>query len=65
MHQQQIAFENIVGKEKIAGNKQLLLFPQCFLQNQIIISPFVHLFDIISFLAVEFEEPKLAYKVKG
>ena len=34
MHQQQTAFENIVGKEEIACNEQFLLFPQCFLPNQ-------------------------------
>ena len=32
-HQQQTAFENIVGKEEIAHNEQFLLFPQCFLLN--------------------------------
>ena len=58
-HLQQIAFENIVGKGEIARNEQFLLFPQCFLLNQIIVSPFVHIFDIISFFAVEVEEPKI------
>ena len=62
MHQQQTASENIVGKEEIARDKQFLLFPQCFLLNQIIVSPFVHIlvFDIISLFAPEFEEPKIA-----
>ena len=36
MHQQQTAFENIVGKEEIARYEQFLLFPQCFLLNQLI-----------------------------
>ena len=58
-HQKQTAFENIVGKEEIARNEQFLLFPQSFLLNQIIVSPFVHTFDIISLLAAEFEEPKI------
>ena len=31
------SFENIVGKEEIARNEQFLLFPQCFLLNQIIV----------------------------
>ena len=44
-HQQHTAFENIVG------NKQFLLFPQCFLLNQIIVSPFVNIFDIVSLFA--------------
>ena len=30
MHKQQTAFENIVGREDIACDKQFLLFPQCF-----------------------------------
>ena len=46
MHQQQTAFKNIVGKGEIAHNEQLLLFPKCFLLNQIIVSPFVHIFDV-------------------
>ena len=58
MHQQQTAFENIVGKEEIARNEQFLPFPQCFLLNQIIVSPFVHVFDIIFLFAAKLEEPK-------
>ena len=59
MHQQQTALENIVGKAEIARNEQFLLFPQCFLFNQVIVSPFVHIFDIISLFAAELEEPKI------
>ena len=59
MHQQQTAFENIVGKGEIARHKQFLLFPQCFLLNQVPASPFVHIFDILSLFATEFEEPKI------
>ena len=44
-HQQQTAFENIVEKGEIAHYEQILIFPQCFLFNQIIVSPFVHIFD--------------------
>ena len=58
-------FENIVGKGEIAANKQFLLFPQCFLPNQIIVSPFVHIFDIISLFAAELEEPKTVISGKG
>ena len=65
MHQQPTAFENIVGKGEIARNEQFLLFPQCFLLNQIILSPFVHIFDIISLFADEFEEPKVGISGKG
>ena len=58
-HQQQTAFENIVGKEEIAHNEQFLLFPQCFLLDQKIVSPFVNIFDIISLLAAELGVPKI------
>ena len=54
-----------MGKEEIARNEQFLLFPQCFLLNQIIVSLFVNIYDIISLFAAEFEEPKLAYEEKG
>ena len=60
MNQQQTAFENIVGKEEIAHNEQFPLFPQCFLLNQKIVSPFVNIDDIISFFAAELEEPKIS-----
>ena len=60
MHQQQTAFENIVGKEEIARNKQFLLSPQCFqLKSDVIVSPFVHMFGIIFFFAVKLEEPEI------
>ena len=59
MHQQQTAFENIVGKEEIACNEQFLLFQQCFLLNQKIVSPFVNIFDIISLFAAELEASKI------
>ena len=65
MHQQQTAFENIVGKEEIARNEQFLLFPQCFVLNQVTVSPFVHIFDIISLFAAELEEPKIGISGKG
>ena len=65
MHQQQTAFENIVGKGDIALQKQFLLFPQCFLLNLIIVSSFVHTFDTVSLFAAEYESLKLAYQVKG
>ena len=58
MHKQQAAFENIVEKEKNACNKQFLIFPQCLLLNQIIVSLFVHIFDIMTLFAAELEEPK-------
>ena len=59
MHQQQTVSENIMGKGEIALNEQFLLFPQCFLLSKIIVSPFVHIFDIISLFAAKFEESKI------
>ena len=64
-HQQLTAFENIVGKGEIACTKQFLLLPECFLLNQIIVSQFVHFFDIISLFAAEFEKPKIDISGKG
>ena len=58
-HQHSNSFKNIVGKGEIARNEQFLLFPQCFLLNQIIVSPLVHVFDIISLFAAELEDPKI------
>ena len=58
-------FRKYYGKEEIARMKQFPLFPQCFLLYQIIISLFVHIFDITSLFAAELEEPKLAYELKG
>ena len=58
MHQQQTAFENIVGKEEIAHIEQFLLFPQCCLLNHKIVSLFVNIFDIISLFDAEMEVPK-------
>ena len=65
MHQQQTAFENIVGKGEIARSEQFLLCQQCFPINQIIVSPFVHIFDIISLSAAEFEESEIGISGKG
>ena len=48
-----------MGKEEIARNEQFLLFLQCFLVKQIIVSPFVHIFAIISLFAAELEEPRI------
>ena len=59
------AFESIVGKGDIAHNQQFLLFPQCFLLNQIIVSPFVDIFDIISFVVAVLEKPKAGISSKG
>ena len=59
MHKRKTAFENIVPKGEIARNDQFILYPQCFLLNQKIVSPFVHIFDIISLFAAELEDPKI------
>ena len=57
-HQQQTAFKSIVRKEETARNEQFLFFPQCFLLNQKIASPFVNMFHIISLFAAKLEKPK-------
>ena len=61
MHQQQTAFEKIVGKGEIARN----VFPQCFLLNQIIVPSFVHIFEIISLFPAELLEPKIGVSGRG
>ena len=65
MQQQQTAFKNIMGKGEFVSNGQFLLFPQCFLLNQVIVSPFAHIFDIISLFVAEFEKPKIGLSGKG
>ena len=59
MHHQQTALKNIVGKEEIVHNEQFLLFPQCFLLNQKVVSPFINIHNIISLFAPKLEEPKI------
>ena len=54
-----------MGKGEIAYNEQFLLFPQCFLLNQIIVSTFVHIFDIISLFVAEFAEWKIGISGEG
>ena len=55
----------MVGKGEIARNEQFLLYLQCFLLNQIIVSPFVDNFDIISLFAAELKKPKIGISDKG
>ena len=54
-----------MGKEEIARNEQFLLFPQCFLLNQKLVSLFVNIFDIVSLFAAELEEPTIGISSKG
>ena len=49
-----------MGKGHIARNEQFVLVPQCFLFNQIIVSPFVHINDIPLFA-----KPKIGISGKG
>ena len=63
--QQQTAYENIVGKEKIARNEQFLLFPLCFLLNQKIYPNFSILMISNPYLLLNWKSPKLACEVKG
>ena len=65
-HQQQTAFENIVGKGEIARNEQFLLFPQCFQllsDNCIPICPYF--LTSYLYLLLNWKSLKLAYQVKG
>ena len=59
MHQQQTAFEDIVGKENNARNMQFLLFPQCFLLDQIIVSHLSIFLSSYLLFTAELEEPKI------
>ena len=65
MHQQQTAFENIIGKGEIAHNKQFLLFPQCFSTQSDNCIPICSYFYIISLFAAEFEAPKIGISGNG
>ena len=51
-------------KGEIVRNEQFLIFPQCFILNQIIVSRFVHFYSV-SLFAAEFEEPKIGELGKG
>ena len=65
-HQQQTAFENIVGKEEIARNEQFFPFPTMFsTQSESCIPRFVNIFDIIFLFAAELEEHKIGIWDKG
>ena len=64
-HQQQTAFENIVGKEEIAHYEQFLLFPQCFVLNLIIVPSLSIFLTSYFYLLLNWKSPKLAYEVKG
>ena len=52
------------GKGEIARNEQFLLFPQCFLPNQIIQSPFVHILIFIC-CWIGIPEPRIGIWGKG
>ena len=64
MHQQQTAFENIVGKEEIACNEQFLLFPQCFLLNQIIVPHLSIVLTSYFYLVLNWKSPKIGISSK-
>ena len=49
----------------MARNKQFLLFPECFLLNQKMVSPFVCFFDIISLFAAVLKEHEIGISGKG
>ena len=64
-HQQQTTFENIVGKGVIARRSNFSFSHNVFKPNQIIVSPFVHIFDIIFLFGAKFEKPKIGTSGKG
>ena len=47
------------GKRRNCLGQQFLLFPQCFQLDQISVYPFVHILNIVSSFAAEFEKPKI------
>ena len=54
------------GKEEISRNEQFLLFQQCFLLSQKILSPFNNIYDIIIiFIAAGLEESEIGIWGKG
>ena len=57
--------KTLLKKKEIARNEQFLLFPQCFLLNQRIVSPLVNIHVILSLFAAEVEEPKIGMSGKG
>ena len=58
--------KNIVEKEEIARNEQFLLFPQCFLLNQITVSLLILSIFLTSYLylLMNRKTSKLAYEAK-
>ena len=58
-------FPTMFSTQSINCNEQFLLFQQCFHFNQIIVSPFTHIFDVISLFAAELEEVKIGISGKG
>ena len=64
-HQQQIAFENIVGKGEITQNEQFLLFPQCLFTQSDNCIPIYPSIDTTSLFAAKLEEPKIGVSGKG
>ena len=52
-------------KDKLLVRSNFSFFPQCLLLNQITVSPFVHIFYIISLFAAELEDLKTGIWDKG
>ena len=65
MHQQETAFENIVGKGEIAHSEQFPLFPQCFLLKQLTVSHLSIFLPSYLYLLLNWNSLKLTYEVKG
>ena len=52
-------------KKKLLVTSNFFFSLECFQLIQITVSPFVHIFDIISLFAVQLEEPKIGISGKG
>ena len=65
MHQQQTDLKTLWKKEKLLEMSNFSFSHNVFLFNQINLSPFVHIFHIISLFATELEEPKIDISGKG
>ena len=63
-HQQQL-LKTLWEREKLLVMSNFSFFHNVFNSYRIIVYPFVHVFDIISFFAAELEEPKIGIWGRG
>ena len=53
------------GKRRNCSLRAISPFPKMFVLNQIIVSPFAHIFGIIYLFAAQLEDPKIGTSGKG